>query len=86
MCLAIPAQVERIEGRTGTVVLDGNRAVVVLALVPGVRVGDWVLIHAGYAIATLDETEAKETFDLMKEAHEASGFSEGNRPERTDDP
>jgi len=68
MCLAIPAQVEHIEGRKGTVVLGGNRAEVVLAMVPGVRVGDWVLIHAGYAIATLDEAAARETFDLMKEA------------------
>jgi len=70
MCLAIPAQVERIEGRWGTVVLDGNRAEVVLALVPDVHVGDWVLIHAGYAIATLDEQTARETFDLMKEAND----------------
>jgi len=70
MCVAIPAQVERIEGRRGTVVLDGNRAEVVLALVPDVRVGDWVLIHAGYAIATLDEATARETFDLMKEAND----------------
>ena len=68
MCLAIPAQVERIDGRKGTVVLDGNRTEVVLAMVPGVQVGDWVLIHAGYAIATLDEATARETFDLLKEA------------------
>jgi len=70
MCLAIPAQVERVDGRLGTVVLDGQRAEVVLALVPGVQPGDWVLVHAGYAITTLDEAAAKETFDLLKEAHE----------------
>jgi hydrogenase expression/formation protein HypC len=70
MCVAIPAQVERVASRVGTVVLDGHRAEVTLSLVPGVQVGDWVLVHAGYAIATLDEATARETFDLLKEAHE----------------
>jgi len=70
MCVAIPAQVECVDGRVGTVVVGGHRAEVALSLVPGVRVGDWVLVHAGYAIATLDEAAARETFDLLKEAHD----------------
>lgn len=68
MCLAVPAQVEKINGRRGTVALDGNRTEVILTLVPDVKVGEWVLVHAGYAITTLDEAEAKETYDLLKEA------------------
>jgi len=68
MCLAIPAQVEKIEGRRGTVALDGNRTEVILTLVPNVAIGDWVLVHAGYAITVLDEAEAKETYELLKEA------------------
>jgi len=71
MCLAIPARVEQIDGRKGTVAVGGNRAEIVLSLVPGVRVGDWVLVHAGYAIATLDEAQARETFDLLKEADDS---------------
>ena len=68
MCLAIPAQVEQIDGQKGVVVLDGNRADVNLALVPGVKLGDWVLVHAGLAITILDEKDARETYDLLKEA------------------
>ena len=71
MCLAIPVQVERIEGQKGTVVLDGVRAEVVLSLVPDVAVGDWVLIHAGFAITTLDADEARETYELFKEMDNA---------------
>ncbi len=72
MCLAIPAQVEKMEGGRGTVALDGNRTDVLLTLVPGVKVGDWVLVHAGCAITILDEKEAKETYDLLAEIEEKS--------------
>ncbi len=48
--------------------LDGNRTEVILSLVPAAKVGDWVLIHAGYAIAILDEKDALETYDLLKQA------------------
>jgi hydrogenase expression/formation protein HypC len=68
MCLAIPAQIETIDGKRGTVGLDGNRTEVILALVPQAKVGDWVLVHAGYAITVLDEKEARETYDLLKQA------------------
>lgn len=68
MCLAVPAQIEVIDGRKGTVALDGNRTSVILALVPEAKVGDWVLVHAGYAITTLDEADARETYELLKEA------------------
>lgn len=70
MCLAIPAQIEKIDGSRGTAVLDGNRTDVLLTLVPDVKVGDWVLIHAGCAITVLDEKEAKETYDLLAEIEE----------------
>lgn len=67
MCLAIPVQIETIEDDSATVALDGHRAKVLLPLVPDAKVGDWVLVHAGFAIAVLDEAEAKETYDLLKE-------------------
>ncbi len=67
MCLAIPARIERMDKDRGTVVLDGNRTEVILALVPQAKVGDWVLVHAGYAITILDPQQAKETYDLLSE-------------------
>jgi len=67
MCLAVPAQIEKMENGRGTVALDGNRTEVILSLVPEAAVGDWVLVHAGYAITVLEPQEAKETYDLLKE-------------------
>ncbi len=67
MCLAIPAQIEKIEDGRATVVLDESRTDVLVTLVPEAKVGDWVLVHAGYAITQLDEAEAKETYDLLKQ-------------------
>ncbi len=67
MCLAIPAKIETIEDNKATVALDGNRTDVLLSLVPKAKVGDWVLIHAGFAITTLKADEAKKTYDLLKE-------------------
>ncbi len=72
MCLAIPAQIETIDGQRGMAGLDGNRFEVILSLVPGAKVGDWVLIHAGFAITVLDEKEARETYDLLQRAQELS--------------
>ena len=76
MCLAIPAQIETIEGKRGMAGLDGNRFEVILSLVPQAKVGDWVLIHAGFAITVLDEKEARETYDLLKRAHELAEAEE----------
>lgn len=68
MCLAVPAQIEKIhDGRKATVALDGNRTEVLLTLVPEAKEGDWVLVHAGYAITVLDPKEAKLTYDLLAE-------------------
>ncbi len=66
MCLAIPAKVESIDKDSwGIVGLAGSRTKANLALVPEVKVGDWVLLHAGYAITILDEDEAKQTYELL---------------------
>ncbi len=68
MCLAIPAKIEKIhDARKATVVLDGNRTDIILSLVPEAKEGDWVLVHAGYAITTLDEADAKATYELLAE-------------------
>ena len=67
MCLAVPAMIEETDGQRATVALEGNRTQVLLALVPEAKLGDWVLVHAGYAIAILDPAEAKETYELLKQ-------------------
>jgi len=67
MCLAIPAQIEKTEGPRATVVLAETRTDVSLALVPEAKLGDWVLVHAGFAITVLDPKEAKATYELLRE-------------------
>ncbi len=67
MCLAIPAKIESLEGDNATIDLAGARATAVTSLTPQVKVGDWVLVHAGYAITVLDEEEARETFAILRE-------------------
>jgi hydrogenase expression/formation protein HypC len=73
MCLAIPARIETKQGERATVEVGGSRTSVLLSLVPEASEGDWVLVHAGFAITVLDEAEAKETYDLLAEADERLG-------------
>lgn len=70
MCLAIPAQVLAIDptGTMATVTLGGVRRAVSLALVEDVAVGDYVLVHVGYALNKISCEEAAETLALMAEA------------------
>jgi len=68
MCLAIPAKIESLdEGRIAQVSVLGATRVVALDLVPQATVGDYVLVHAGYAIEVIDEEMAQETLDLIAE-------------------
>jgi hydrogenase expression/formation protein HypC len=69
MCLGIPMQVRQIKGNVAKAVLSGTTRLVYLdVLDEEVQVGDYVIVHAGFAIHKIDETEAKETLDLFKEA------------------
>jgi hydrogenase expression/formation protein HypC len=69
MCLAIPARVVQIEaGDEALVDLGGVRKRISLALVDGVAVGDYVIVHVGYALTRLDADEAAKTLALMAEA------------------
>jgi len=68
MCLAIPARVVSAGPRPrGRVEYLGTKMGADLSLLDDVRVGDWVIIHAGFAIAKLDEEEARQTLDLLRE-------------------
>lgn len=66
MCLAVPGQVRSIEGdalRTATVSFGGVTKSVSLALVPEAQVGDYVIVHVGFAISKLDEEAARRTLE-----------------------
>ena len=65
MCLAVPARVEVIEGNEAKVNLAGTILRTSLDLLDNVIVGDYVLVHAGYAIQKIDEEEAKKTLELI---------------------
>ena len=65
MCLAVPGQIVTREAGVGVVDVRGNRLRAGLALVPEAREGDWVLVHAGFAITTITPQDAAETNALL---------------------
>ena len=71
MCLAIPARVIQIEEGLGLVELGGVVREASFMLLPDAQVGDYVLLHAGYALQKVDEAEAEETLRLLAELAEA---------------
>jgi hydrogenase expression/formation protein HypC len=74
MCLAIPAIIESIDDtRIARVNILGVTRDAALDLVPAAKLGDYVLIHAGYAIEIIDEQMARETLDLLAEFPELAG-------------
>ncbi len=68
MCLAIPVRVERLlDNELAVVEMDGLRKEISLTLVDGVREGDYVILHVGYALTRLDPEEAERTLALFAE-------------------
>ena len=68
MCLGVPMQVIRIEGSEAVAEIDGvQRAASLMLLEEEISVGDYVIVHAGFAISRLDEAEALETLRIMRE-------------------
>jgi hydrogenase expression/formation protein HypC len=66
MCLAIPVEVREVLGDdTAKVSLDGVVKVISTALVDDVKVGDYVVLHVGYALAKIDPEEARKTIELL---------------------
>ena len=70
MCLAVPAKVVEIvdeENQIAKVDIGGVRRNISVALLEDVRVGDWVLVHVGFAIQKVDEEEATQTLTLLRQ-------------------
>ena len=72
MCLAIPALVKSIDGYTAEVDVGGITRQISIQLTPEASVGDYVLLHTGYAINIIDQAEAEETLKLLREISEVS--------------
>lgn len=70
MCLAIPARIVELKGDNAVVDAMGNRYKAKTTLLPEARLGSLVLVHAGFAIALVDEEEAKKTWQLIAEIDE----------------
>lgn len=75
MCLGIPGKIESVSGddplqRTGRVNFGGIVKEVSLAYVPEAAVGDYVIVHVGFAISTLGEEEAAQVFDYLRQMDE----------------
>ncbi len=84
MCLAVPGQIETIEARdpvlrSGRVNFGGILKLVNLSCVPEARVGDYVLVHAGMAISTVDESEAGQVFEYLRQMGDLEDL--GHQPE-----
>ena len=70
MCLAIPARIVELEGDKAVADAMGNRFKARTTLIPKVKLGDIILVHAGFAITVIDEEEAKKTWQLIAELDE----------------
>ncbi len=67
MCLGIPVTVIESNGQSAVVEIGGARREISLLLLDGVAPGDWVILHAGFAIQKMDEEEAEKTLALLRE-------------------
>lgn len=74
MCLAIPSKITRIDNNMATIDVDGVQRKASLLLLEDAEVGDFVIVHAGFAIQKIDEAAALETLEFLKEA---AAFVEG---------
>jgi hydrogenase expression/formation protein HypC len=77
MCLAVPVRVVSIQGTTAVVDAGGNLLKADLSLVDGVGPGDYVILHAGFAIQKYSPEEAEETLRLFREIEEKAAKLEG---------
>ena len=74
MCLAIPAKVIKIDNYMGTVDMEGVQREVSMLLLQDIKIGDYVIVHAGFAIHQIDKEEAKESLKVL---YELAAFASG---------
>jgi hydrogenase expression/formation protein HypC len=76
MCLGVPMQVKTISDDLAICEIDGVQREASLMMLDNVQVGDYVLIHAGFAIEKIDEAEAQLTLEVLRAALDAGGLPE----------
>jgi hydrogenase expression/formation protein HypC len=86
MCLAVPGKIISIEGvdpmlRSGKVSFGGIIKNINLAYVPEAKIGDYVLVHVGFAISIIDEAEAQEVFEYLRQMGELAELEENQSNE-----
>jgi len=84
MCLAIPGKVVSISGedsltRMGKINFSGIVKEACLAYVPEVQIGDYVIVHVGFALSKVDEAEAQKIFEYLKQMDELGELKEGEK-------
>jgi hydrogenase expression/formation protein HypC len=83
MCLAIPGKIERITGddplsRMGKINFGGVMKEASLAYVPEAKIGDYVIVHVGFALSAVDEAEAHKVFEYLEQIGELGELKEGS--------
>ena len=84
MCLAIPMEIKQINGNEAVAEAGGIRKEVRLDLLEGAEIGDYILIHTGYAIEKLDPAEAMETLELIKQVYRAGMTGSADPPDNNE--
>ena len=89
MCLAVPGKITSITGddpltRMGKVDFGGILKEASLAYVPEAQIGDYVIVHVGFAISRLDESEAHKVFEYLREMEDLSELQPSDRPASPD--
>jgi len=84
MCLAVPGKILSISGedplaRTGKIDFGGIHKQASLAYVPEAKIGDYVIVHVGFAISLVDEEEALKVFDYLRQMDELAELEDGRR-------
>ncbi len=74
MCLSIPAKVEKIKGEIATVSVGGTKYEASLQMLDDVNVGDYILMHTGFAIQKLDPEEAEQSLKVFQEFEELNEY------------
>ena len=86
MCLAVPAQVKSVDDFQAEVDVGGVRRTISLMLLPEVQIGDYVYLHAGFAISIVDEEEALEKGSEKGSVAAPAGFASGSFRDETSGP
>ena len=85
MCLALPMRITAVDGDMATIVAAGLEQRCSVMLVPQAGVGDYVLVHAGFAINLVDASEARETIELLREIGALDGGPDDEQGDESSD-